>query len=106
VESRVPGADANPYLAFAGVIAAGLHGIENGLDPGEEFKGNAYEATDVARIPGTLVEAIELLEGSEVAAKAFGPDVHEHLVNTARQEWLSANRVVTDWELERSFERL
>jgi glutamine synthetase len=106
VESRIPGADANPYLAFAAVIAAGLQGVEHGLDPGEEFEGNAYEATDVPRIPGTLVEAIDLLEGSEMAAKAFGAEVHEHLVNTARQEWLAANRVVTDWELERCFERL
>jgi glutamine synthetase len=106
VESRIPGADVNPYVAFAAVIAAGLDGIESGADPGPAFEGNAYESEDVPRIPGTLVEAIELLEGSELARKAFGVDVHDHLVNTARQEWLAAQRVVTDWELERSFERL
>lgn len=106
VESRIPGADVNPYLAYAGIIAAGLHGIENELDPGEAFVGNAYESTDVERIPATLVEAIELFEASEVARSAFGPDVHHHLLNTARQEWLAFNRTVTDWELLRGFERL
>jgi glutamine synthetase len=105
VESRIPGADANSYIAFAGLIAAGLEGIEQGLDPGPEYEGSAYEATDVPRIPGTLIEAIELLEDSTLAMKAFGLEVHHHLVNTARQEWLAAQRVVTDWELERSFER-
>jgi glutamine synthetase len=104
VESRIPGGDCNPYLAYTAAIAAGLHGIEHRLDPGPEFRGNAYEAEDVPRVPSTLVEAIAELEGSELAAKAFGEDVHFHLVNTARQEWAASNRVVTDWELRRSFE--
>src|SRR2546423_3431126 len=61
VESRVPGADCNPYLAYAATIAAGLHGIENQIDPGPAFTGNAYLAGgDVARVPSTLVEAIGL----------------------------------------------
>ncbi len=106
VESRIPGADANPYLAFAAVIAAGLYGIDHDLDLPDAFVGNAYEATDVPRIPSTLVEAIDLLRGSEVAAEAFGPDVHHHLLNTAEQEWRLANSVVTDWELRRNFERI
>ncbi|HTN81373.1 MAG TPA: glutamine synthetase, partial [Acidimicrobiales bacterium] len=96
----------NPYLAFAGIIAAGLHGIEHDLDPGSPFEGNAYESTDVPRIPSTLVEAIDLFEGSELASKAFGDDVHHHLLNTARQEWEAFNQHVTDWELRRGFERL
>ena len=106
VESRIPGADCNPYLAIAATIAAGLAGVEGSLDPGPEFVGNAYEASDVARIPSTLVEAIGLLEGSELAVKAFGADVHYHLVNTAKQEWAMFNTVVTDWELIRNFERI
>jgi glutamine synthetase len=106
VESRIPGADVNPYLAFAGTIAAGLHGIEHDLDPGAPFEGNAYESTDVARIPSTLVEAIDLFEQSDVARAAFGADVHHHLLNTAKQEWRVANSVITDWELRRGFERL
>ena len=106
VESRVPGADCNPYLAFAATIAAGLYGIEHGIDPGPAFETNAYEATDVARVPSTLVEAIELFEGSDMAREAFGEDVHHHLLNTAKQEWAAANRTVTDWELQRGFERI
>jgi glutamine synthetase len=106
VESRIPGADANPYLAFAAVIAAGLYGIDHELEPPEPYVGNAYEATDVPRIPSTLPEAIDLLEVSAVAKEAFGEDVHHHLLNTARQEWNLANKVVTDWELVRNFERI
>ena len=106
VENRVPGADVNPYLALAAAIAGGLWGIEHGLTLEPGFVGNAYEAGDVPRIPTTLVEAIAELESSEVAAEAFGPDVHHHLVNTARQEWSKANQVVTDWELARNFERI
>ena len=68
--------------------------------------GSAYQAAAVPRIPSTLAEAIDRLAASEVAAEAFGPEVHHHLVNTARQEWASANRVVTDWELARNFERI
>jgi len=106
VESRIPGADCNPYLAFAGVIAAGLHGIAEGLDPGEPFVGNAYADPDVPRIPSTLADATDLFEASDVARDAFGEEVQHHLVNTARQELAAFGRSVTDWELRRSFERL
>jgi glutamine synthetase len=107
VECRIPGADCNPYLAYAATIAAGLHGIESQLEPGAPYHGNAYEAPDDApRMPASLVDAIAAFDASDVAAKAFGSDVHAHLLNTARQEWATSNRVVTDWELERGFERL
>ncbi|MCZ7530226.1 MAG: glutamine synthetase family protein [Acidimicrobiia bacterium] len=106
IESRIPGADCNPYLAFAATIAAGLHGIENEIEPGSAFEGNAYEATDVARLPTTLAVAADEFAGSEMAVAAFGDDVHHHLVNTARQEWAASNRAVTDWELGRYFERM
>ncbi|HLI72965.1 MAG TPA: glutamine synthetase family protein [Acidimicrobiales bacterium] len=106
IECRIPGADVNPYLALAGVIAAGLWGVEHGLELGEPFAGNAYVATDVARIPTTLVEAIAAFEASAIAAEAFGEEVHFHLTNTARQEWAKANQAVTDWELARNFERI
>lgn len=105
VESRIPGADCNPYLAFAATVAAGLHGIEHGLDPPPMMAGNAYEDEEAPHVPRTLVEAIDELERSAVAAAAFGEDVHLHLVNTARQEWAAFNRVVTDWELRRGFEQ-
>ena len=106
VESRIPGADVNPYLVLAAAIAAGLYGIDHELEPGDPYPDNAYEATDVPRIPSTLVEAIAELRESAVALEAFGPDVHHHLLNTAEQEWLASNRHVTDWELARNFERI
>lgn len=106
VESRIPGADANPYLAFAATIAAGLHGIENRIEPPPAYEANAYEAEDVARVPWNIVEAIDELQESEVAKKAFGDEVHHHLVNTAKQEWARFNQTVTDWELRRNFERI
>jgi glutamine synthetase len=106
VESRVPGADVNPYVVLAAQLAAGLYGIDHELELGEPYPRNAYEATDVTRIPSTLIEAIDELRGSAVALEAFGPDVHHHLLNTAVQEWESFNRHVTDWELARNFERI
>src|SRR5680860_1472026 len=106
VESRIPGADANPYLAFAATIAAGLHGIEGRIEPPDAYNGNAYEAKNVARVPWNLVEAIDELESSKVAKKAFGDEVLFHLVNTAKQEWARFNVAITDWELQRNFERI
>lgn len=106
VESRIPGADVNSYLAFAGVIAAGLWGIEHQLDPGDPSMGNAYTDPNVEHIPSTIVEAIELFRHSEVARWAFGDDVHHHILNSAEQEWAAFNRTVTDWELRRNFEQL
>src|SRR5207247_10803729 len=76
-ESRIPGADVNPYLAFAALIAAGLHGIERELPLGPAFTGNAYES-DVQRFPSTLREAIRGLENGQMARKAFGDDVVDH----------------------------
>jgi glutamine synthetase len=106
VECRIPGADANPYYAFAATIASGLHGIEHHLEPGDPYVGNGYTAADLPRVPHTLVDAIDLFEASELARKAFGDDVHAHLLNTAKQEWSWFNQHVTDWELRRGFERL
>jgi glutamine synthetase len=106
VESRIPGADANPYLAFAATIAGGLYGIENKVEAPEMFHGNAYEATDVPRVPTSLHEAVEAFGASEVAREAFGDFVFEHLLNTAAQEQvIFDNNCVTDWELVRYFER-
>jgi glutamine synthetase len=106
VESRIPGADCNPYVAYAATIAAGLHGIDQRIDPGPPWEGNAYEADSLLRLPTTLAEAIELFAGSRVALAAFGPEVHHHLLNGARKEWEAASRAVTDWELVRNFERI
>jgi glutamine synthetase len=106
VESRIPGADCNPYLAFAAIIAAGLDGIDRQLDCGEPYIGNGYTASDLPRIPWNLVEAIDAFESSELARSALGEDVHFHLLHSAREEWRSFNNVVTEWEIRRNFERI
>ncbi len=105
LESRIPGADCNPYLAFAATIAAGLHGIENGIEPPDIFEGNAYASESVERVPWNIVEAIDAFADGTVARDAFGDDVHYHLLNTARQEWAMFNRSVTDWERRRNFDQ-
>ncbi len=106
VESRIPGGDANPYLAYAATVAGGLHGISTKMDCPEMFEGNAYEADDVPRVPTALHEAIDTFAESEIAREAFGDFVFEHLLNTARQEQIIFdNTVVTDWEMRRYFER-
>lgn len=106
VENRLPGADMNPYLGYAATIAGGLHGIENEIEAPEMFVGNAYEAKGVTRLPSSLHEAVDEFEKSAVAREAFGDFVFEHLLNTARQEQIIYdNTVVTDWELQRYFER-
>ncbi len=105
VECRIPGADANPYLAFAGLLAAGLDGIENETDPGPELKGNAYEEGKAEGFPAALREAVDLWEGSEFARKAFGESVWAHYLNYGRTEQRLFDEVVTDYERRRMFER-
>ncbi len=105
VECRVPGGDCNPYLAFAAIIAAGLHGIENKLELEPEFVGDAYGADDIREIPKTLREALALLDGSEVYRSAFGDDVIDHYLHTGNWEQAEYDRRVTDWEVRRNFER-
>jgi glutamine synthetase len=106
VENRIPGADANPYLAFAATIAAGLHGIRNRLKPPKLYEGNAYEDATLPQVPKTLREAIMELERSKVAREALGVRVVEHYLHTARLEQQAFDQVVTDWELHRNFERI
>lgn len=105
VECRIPGADANPYLVFAALLAAGLDGIENRIDPPPPVVGNAYRISGVPRIPKTLREAIEELEKSEFVRQVFGDDVVEHYAHFARIEQEKFDRTVTDWEKVRLFER-
>jgi glutamine synthetase len=103
-ETRIPGADANPYLAFAALLGAGLYGIEQKLELLPAFEGNAYES-DVERFPATLREAIDRLERGTVARQLFGGDVVDHYLNYARTEQALFDTVVTDYERERMFER-
>ncbi len=102
----MPGGDVNQYLAIAALIAGGLYGIERGLELPEPFDGNAYEASDVQRLPTTLAEAAALFGASELAREAFGDDVVAHYLNNARVELAAFNAAVTDWERIRGFERL
>jgi len=106
VECRIPGADANPYLAYAALIAAGLDGIERRLDPGPAFKGDVYRAAELPRIPRSLPEAILAFEQSRFARDAFGSDVVDHLLHFARTEQATFEQVVTDYERRRYFERI
>jgi glutamine synthetase len=105
VECRIPGADVNPYLGYAALLAAGLDGIENRTDPGPELKGNAYEAAEAQPFPSSLRDAMELWDQSEFAKRAFGEEVHAHYSNYARYEQREFDRVVTDYERRRMFER-
>jgi len=106
LENRIPGADANPYLAFAATIAAGLYGIENKVRPPAEFKGNAYEAPGVPEVPKSLEEAVGALEKSRVAREVLGEEVFRHYLHTAEMELAAFRKAVTCWELGRNFERI
>jgi glutamine synthetase len=105
MEHRVPGADVNPYLAVAALVAAGLHGIENSLPLEPPCTGNAY-AEEAPRVPTTLRDALELWKRSAVARTAFGDDVVDHYANMATVELAAFDAAVTDWERYRGFERL
>jgi glutamine synthetase len=103
-ETRIPGGDVNPYLAFAAVLAAGLYGIENELELPPALEGNAYES-DAERFPHSLREAVDALEHGKMAREAFGDDVVDHYLNYARTEQRLFDEVVTCYERERMFER-
>ena len=106
IENRMPGGDANPYLAFAATIAAGLAGIEEGLDCGQPYVGNAYADPALPALPKTLAEAAELLNASVLARRTYGDAVIDFYVHTARLEVDAFNAAVTDWERHRYFERI
>jgi len=105
LENRIPGGDVNPYLAVAGMVAAGLDGIERGLELRPAFEGNAY-AADGEKVPWHLTDAVEEWTRSEWVASTFGDDVVEHYANMGRIELEAFGRTVTDWERYRGFERL
>jgi glutamine synthetase len=106
IECRIPGADANPYLAYAALLAAALDGIERELDPGPPFQGDVYAAEGLPRLPTSLPESLLALEESTFARKAFGDDVIDHLLHFARSELSAVESVVTDAERRRYFERV
>ena len=105
VECRIGGADLNPYLACAALLAAGLEGIERGMDLEPEMRGDMYQAEAAREIPKTLREAADLLHGSAMLRAAFGDTVVDHYTRAARWEVEELDRAVTDWEVRRGLER-
>jgi glutamine synthetase len=105
IECRIGGADLNPYLAFAALIAAGLAGIEEKLELEAGYSGDAYIGKKLREVPKTLREASDLMRKSKMLRAAFGDDVVDHYVHTADWEQFEYDRRITDWELKRGFER-
>ncbi len=105
-ENRAGGSDLNPYMALSALIAAGLHGVEQGLELEAPYNGNAYLAHDKPRLPGTLRDARDLFASSDVARSAFGDEVVDHYAHAADVELQAFEAAVTDWERFRGFERL
>jgi glutamine synthetase len=105
IECRAPGADGNPYLAFAATLAAGLDGIANKIEPPPVFEGDVYTASDLEQVPKTLNEAIEKMEKSKWVREVFGDEVVNHYLHFFKTEQRKFDEVVTAWERERYFER-
>jgi glutamine synthetase len=106
IECRIPGADCNPYLAFAAALASGLDGIANRIEPPECFVGDIYAAANLPRVPHTLGEAVDTFANSSFAKRALGEAVVEHYTHFFRTEAAAFNSAVTDWERQRYFERI
>jgi glutamine synthetase len=106
VECRIPGADCNPYLALAALVAAALDGIEHRVEPPPAFVGDAYGAAEIDQVPRTLREATELFAASAFAKESLGAEVVEHYTHFFRTEQAAFDTAVTDWERRRYFERI
>ncbi len=106
IECRIPGADCNPYLAFAASLACGLYGIQHKIEPPEMFEGDVYASKDIPEIPKTLSEATDQFSKSTFAREVFGKDVVEHYTHFYQKEQEAYDRSVTDWERARYFERI
>jgi glutamine synthetase len=105
VECRLPGADANPYVAYAASLASGLDGIRNKIEPPAAFDGDVYAARELPQIPKTSYEAIDAFANSDFAKEALGADVHAHYLRFVQVEQEKYDAVVTNWERQRYFER-
>ena len=102
----MPGADVNPYLTYAALLAAGLEGIEQHLEPESMFEGDAYGAERLAQLPTNLRDSVAALAQSDFARKAFGDEVVDHILHFARTELSVFDTLVTDAERMRFFERI
>jgi glutamine synthetase len=106
IECRLPGADVNPYLAFAALLASGLDGIANKIEPQAAFEGDIYAASALPRVPYTLEQAVDSFEASGFVKSTLGADVVEHYSHFYRSEQKAYEKAVTDWERRRYFERI
>ena len=106
IENRIPGADCNPYLAYAATIASGLAGIEHRIEPPPAFDGDVYRAQHLPRVPRTLEHATDLFADSATVREAFGDDVVDHYAHFHRVEVDAHHAAVSDWERARYFERI
>ncbi len=106
IECRIPGADCNPYLAFAASLASGLDGLENKIEPPEIFEGDIYAAKQIPQVPQTLKEATQLFANSTFAKKSFGKNVIDHYTHFFSEEQKAYDQTVTDWERKRYFEQI
>jgi glutamine synthetase len=106
IECRIPGADCNPYLAYAAALASGLDGIERQIEPPPEFTGDAYSAAHLPSLPTSLEQAARRFRESAVARAAFGDDVVDHYAHFHEVEVAAYGSSVTDWERARYFERI
>ncbi len=103
-EFKTPGADMNPYLSFAAILAAGLAGVTAQLDPPGPVSGNASNYSAASPLPADLTEAVAGFANSELARHAFSAPIHHHLLSLASKELNATRRHVTDWETRRGFE--
>ena len=106
IECRVPGADCNPYLAYAAALASGLDGIRNRIEPPPVFEGDIYAARHLPHVPRTLDEAADNFASSDFVEAAFGANAAAHYAHFFRMEMASFRSAVTDWERQRYFERI
>ncbi len=106
IECRIPGADVNPYLAYAAALASGLDGIAKKTEPPPAFRGDMYAAKELPQLPASLREAVDRFAASTIARDAFGADVVEHYVHFFRTELAAFDKAVTDWERQRYYERI
>ncbi|NND05569.1 MAG: glutamine synthetase [Saprospiraceae bacterium] len=106
IECRIPGADCNPYLAFAASLASGLEGIRAQIEPPPIFSGDAYADESLQHVPKSLGEAANLFRNSAFTRKAFGDTVVDHYAHFFDEEVRAYEKGVTDWERKRYFERI
>ncbi len=106
IESRIAGADVNPYLAFAAALASGLDGIRNQIEPPAMFDGDVYTAQGLPQVPRTLRDAIHAFEASAFARRTLGEAVVEHYLHFFKTEQAAYDNAVTDWERKRYFEQI